>query len=138
MQSVGASFEVEGSRVSQSSLISVIDDDRTVQSALVGLIESTGRRALGFDSAEDFLRSKAMRTYACVITDIQMPGMSGVDLKRYLTAHNIETPVIMITAHAELGLRERAIESGAFCFLQKPFEADDLIHCMERALKTHR
>lgn len=117
------------------SLISVIDDDRSVQTALVGLIESVGWRARGFDSAEDFLRASATQNYACVITDVQMPGMSGVDLKRHFTTHNIQTPVIMITAHAELGLRESAIASGAFCFLQKPFEADELINCVQRALK---
>lgn len=70
------------------------------------------------------------------MTDIQIPGMSGIDLKHYFTTHSIQTPIIMITAYAEVGLRERAIASGAFCFLQKPFEADELIDCIERALKV--
>lgn len=117
-------------------LIAVIDDDRSVQTALVGLLESNGWRARGFDSAEDFLRITATQIYACVITDIQMPGINGIALKRHFTTHNIETPVIMITAHAELGLRESAIASGAFFFLQKPFKADELIDCVEDALNV--
>jgi FixJ family two-component response regulator len=117
------------------SLISIIDDDESLRTALVGLVRSVGLEARSFDSAEEFLKAGALQTFACIITDIQMPGMNGIDLKRHLSAQNVATPVIMITAHAESGIKERALASGAFCFLQKPFEADVLIDCLERALK---
>jgi FixJ family two-component response regulator len=117
------------------SLISIIDDDESLRTALVSLIRSLGLQARSFGSAEEFLNAGEMQSFACIISDIQMPGMSGVDLKRHLTAQDVRTPVIMITAHSEHGLKERALASGAFCFLKKPFDANDLIDCVERALK---
>jgi FixJ family two-component response regulator len=115
-------------------IISVIDDDESLRTALVGLVRSLGYEAHGFGSAEEFLEGGARR-WACIISDIQMPGMSGIDLKRHLTAQAVTTPVIMITARAEPGLKERALASGAACFLKKPFEANALIDCLERALQ---
>ena len=75
------------------------------------------------------------QSFACIITDIQMPGMSGIELKQHLTASQCPVPVIMITARHDPGLEEKAIASGAACFLRKPFEADALIRCLESALK---
>lgn len=105
-----------------------------MRAALVRLVRSLGHEARGFASAEEFLQSDAVDNSSCVISDIQMPGMSGIELKHALAAHQHAQPVIMITARADPGLEEQARASGAFCFLRKPFEADALIGCLERAL----
>jgi FixJ family two-component response regulator len=103
--------------------------------AIVALVRSAGYNAHGFSSAEEFLGYSTVQSFACVITDIQMPGMSGIELKQHLTASQSPVPVIMITARHDPGLEERAIASGAACFLRKPFDADALISCLESALK---
>ena len=123
-------------RVPAGPLISIIDDDESMLSALVSLVRSAGYDARGFTSAEEFLGCGMVPSLACIITDIQMPGMSGIELKQHLEACQFSTPVIMITARHEPGLEERALASGAVCFLRKPFEGDTLIGCIERALKT--
>jgi FixJ family two-component response regulator len=126
---------LEGKTLTGNFLISIIDDDDSLRAALDGLIRSLGHEARSFESAEAFLEAGEVQSCACIISDIQMPGMNGIDLMRHLTAQNVPTPVILITAHAEPSLRERAMASGAFCFLRKPFDADLLIDCLERALK---
>ena len=90
----------------------------------------------GFASAEDFVAANGEGGCDCVITDIHMPGMSGLDLKRLLSARDCRVPVIMITARVEPGLEARAAASGAVCLLTKPFEANALIGCLEKALKA--
>lgn len=115
-------------------LISIIDDDDSLRSALVGLVRSLGYRARGFANAEDFLAAGDGAQSAAIVTDIQMPGLSGIDLKERLSAEGNAAPVIMITARAEPGLQERAFASGALCVLKKPFAAEALIDCLERAL----
>jgi FixJ family two-component response regulator len=115
-------------------LISVIDDDESLRLALVGLIRSLGFQAHGHATAEAFLESGDIGETRCVITDIQMPGMSGIDLKHLLDSRAAAVPVIMITARTEAALIERARRSGALCLLCKPFETDDLIAWLDRAL----
>lgn len=122
--------------MSAGTLISVIDDDESMRIAIVALVQSEGYEARGFASAEEFLRCGSVQSFDCVITDIQMPGMSGIELKWKLAACNCAVPVIMITARQELDLEERALASGAVSFLKKPFEADVLIACLEKAVKT--
>jgi FixJ family two-component response regulator len=122
--------------VQAGPLISIIDDDDSMRSAVVALIRSAGYDARGFASAEEFLGCGTVESFACIITDIQMPGMSGIALQQHLTATKVSTPVIMITARHEPGLEEAARASGAVCFLHKPFEADTLIACIEKALKS--
>jgi FixJ family two-component response regulator len=102
--------------------------------ALVESLCSLGYRACGFASAEEFFAAGARTSCDCVITDIQMPGMSGFDLMRLLMAGDWRVPVIMITARREPGLEARAAASGAICLLRKPFGADALIGCLEKAL----
>jgi FixJ family two-component response regulator len=121
--------------VSGKVLISIVDDDESLRSALVGLVRSLGYEARGFESAEHFLRDDGMQDASCIITDIQMPGMSGIDLKRHLTATGCAVPTIMITARPEKELETSAHASGAICLLRKPFEADVLIECVEKALE---
>lgn len=118
----------------KSAVISIIDDDLATRSALSALMRAKGFEAKVYESAEDFLRAEAYDTSQCVITDIQMPGMSGIDLKYRLNDGHCTVPVIMITARVEQRLYDLARESGAFCLLRKPFKADALIECIERAL----
>jgi FixJ family two-component response regulator len=125
----------KGRRVPAGPSISIIDDDESMRSAVVALVRSAGYEAQGFASAEDFLGCGTVKSFACIITDIQMPGMSGIELKQHLTASQCPVPVIMVTARHDHGLEERAIASGAACFLRKPFDADELIGCLEGALK---
>ena len=106
-----------------------------MRSAVVALVRSAGYDAHGFACAEEFLGSGKVESFACIITDIQMPGMSGIELKEHLVASQFPVPVIMITARHDPGLEEEAIASGAACFMRKPFEADVLIRCLEDALK---
>jgi FixJ family two-component response regulator len=117
-------------------LISIIDDDASLRRAVVALVRSAGYDACGFASAEEFLAGGAVQSFGCIITDIHMPGMSGIELKEHLTASQSPVPVIMMTARRDPGLEEAAMASGAACFLRKPFEADELVACLERALKT--
>lgn len=106
-----------------------------MRSAVAALVRSAGYDAHAFASAEEFLGSGIVANFACVITDIQMPGMSGIELKHHLTASKSSVPVIMITARHDPGLEEKALAGGAVCFLRKPFEADAFIRCIEKALK---
>ena len=116
-------------------LISIVDDDASMRDALVGLVRSLGYDARGFASAEDFLACGDLSRFSCTITDIQMPGMNGFDLKRRLDERH-DMPVIMITARSDPGLKEKAISVGAVCFLHKPFDTDVLIDCLKRALRA--
>ena len=117
-----------------SPLISVIDDDELFLQALAGLLRSLGFETRTYSSAEEFMRSGACEASRCVITDIQMPGLSGIDLKRQLDDRHCVVPVVMITARAEARLHKQALESGAFCLLRKPFKASDLIECVGKAM----
>ncbi len=112
--------------------ITIIDDDDSLRTALAGLVRSLGYHASEFASAEDFLASTGNSD--CIVTDIQMPGLSGIELKHELTRKGDETPVIMITARGDAGLEQRARASGASCFLKKPFETSELVTCIESAL----
>jgi FixJ family two-component response regulator len=118
----------------KSAIISIIDDDVATRSALAALMRSKGFDAKAYESAEDFLQAGAQATSQCIITDIQMPGLSGIELKQRLNDGKCAIPVIMITARAEKRLHNLAIESGAFCLLRKPFKSQALLECVERAL----
>ena len=121
--------------MSRERLIAVIDDDASFRVALVESLSSLGYSAHGFASAEEFIAGDGTEPYDCAITDIYMPGMSGFDLMRQLLARHSSLPVIMITADAEPGLEARVAAIGAVCLLRKPFEADALTDCLERAMK---
>src|SRR6202000_1609495 len=112
--------------------IAVIEDNSSFRSALVEALCSLGYCARGFESAEAFIADDGEENCDRIITDIHMPGMSGFDLKRVLAARGSTRPVIMVTALADPGLKAEAKASGAICLLQKPFELDALIDCLER------
>src|ERR1700740_2613831 len=105
-----------------SGLIAIVDDDESVQSALQDLIESDGLSTSCFGSAEQFLDSGARHQAACLIADIRMPGMSGLELQAKLKAERCRIPIIFITAHGDAGMRIQAMREGAVEFLGKPFD----------------
>jgi FixJ family two-component response regulator len=121
--------------VSKEPFLAVIDDDESFRAALVELLSSIAYDVRGFACAEEFVAARVVESYDCIITDIHMPGMSGIDLQQLLVSRECRIPVIMITARAEPGLEGRAVSSGAVCLLRKPFEADALIGRLERVLK---
>ena len=120
--------------VSRELLIAVIDDDESFRLALVDSLGSLGYGARGFASAEEFIALEADASCSCVITDIHMPGMSGLDLARILTTRRRGVPVVMVTARSDLGIDARAAANGAICLLRKPFNTEALIDCFEKAL----
>jgi FixJ family two-component response regulator len=120
-----------------SALISIIDDDRSVREAIQGLIRSLGYATAVFGSAEEYLDSGRLQDTACIITDLQMPGLSGIDLQRRLIADGHRTPIIFVTAFPSDRLRQHALDAGAFGFLDKPFDEPSLIACIDRALQHH-
>ena len=119
-------------------MIAIVDDDRSVREAAKTLVGSLGYATAAFASAEEFLQSGRLRETACLITDVQMPGMSGVDLHDHLTANGHSTPVIFVTAYPEESVRVRALDAGAFGFLSKPFTEESLIECLNLALEHYR
>lgn len=121
--------------MSTEPLVAVIDDDDPFRTALVESLCSFGYRVRGFASAEEFIAANLEPSCNCIITDIHMPGMNGLDLKRHLAARSSKVPVIMITARAEERLEARVAACGAVCLLRKPFESDDLIGWLKRLMK---
>ena len=114
--------------------IAVIDDDDSMRNAVEGLVRSIGHEATGFESADDFLASNARRLVSCIVTDIQMPGRSGLDLQKVLALEEDRTPIIFVTALPQEDIRRRAAEASSHRLLIKPFEPDDLIRCIEDAV----
>jgi FixJ family two-component response regulator len=115
--------------------VAVVDDDEAVRAALSNLLASLDLGVAAFASAEAFLASPACRDSACLITDIQMPGMSGLDLQRHLAGEGNRIPVILITAFPHDRLRQQAEADGALGFFAKPFDGRLMIDCIERALR---
>jgi FixJ family two-component response regulator len=120
--------------VAKAPTVAVVDDDDAVRDALSNHLSSLGLTVATFASAEAFLASPACADAACLIADIQMPGMSGLDLQRHLAGSGNRIPVILITAFPRDHLRQQAEAEGAFGFLAKPFDGRLMIDCIERAL----
>ena len=118
-----------------SQLVAIVDDDRSVQSALKDLMESAGLLARSFGSAEEFLESDERNQTACLLTDIRMPGMSGLELQEKLKAEGSRIPIIFITAHGDAKMKKQAMSAGALEFLSKPFDDDILLAKTRLALK---
>jgi FixJ family two-component response regulator len=114
--------------------ISIVDDDESVREALKSFLKSAGFEAEAFASAEELLSSGHLSGAACLILDVRMPGMSGVELQDRLTASQERVPIIFISAHADDEARERALASGAVDFLQKPFSDEALLNAIEAAV----
>jgi len=120
------------------SVISIIDDDASVRTATNNLLSSHGYLVHTFASAEEFLQSARLNDSSCVIADVQMPAMSGLDLLTHMRARGYAAPFIFITAFPEESFRTRALKAGAICFLAKPFAGLDLINCVEAAVSGPR
>lgn len=118
------------------SVISVIDDDPSIRVATDNLLKSRGYTVQTFASAEEFLRSSHLGKTSCVIADVQMPAMSGLDLPEAMRAKGYNAAFIFITAFPDENLRARAMKAGATCFLAKPFAAPTLIGCLDAALEA--
>ena len=116
-------------------VISIIDDDASMRAGLNNLVKSLGYAACAFASAEAFLKSVHLRETWCVIADVRMPAMSGVELQSYLRRQGCGVPFIFVTAVLEESVRKHALDDGAICFLTKPFDEDVLIGCLDRALR---
>ena len=116
------------------TLISIVDDDESVREATKDLIWSLGYAAATFASAEDYLRSDHIADTSCLIADVQMPGMSGIELQDRLIADGHRTPIIFVTAFPEAKIRARVLRAGAYGFLSKPLNDESLIACLEMAL----
>ncbi len=121
-----------------SRLVAIVDDDESVQRALQDLIESDDLTALCFDSAEQFLDSEARNTAACLIADIRMPGMSGLELQTKLKTERCRIPIIFITANGDAEMRIHAMREGAVEFLSKPFDDEVLLQAVNAALGRGR
>lgn len=116
-------------------MVSIVDDDPLAREGIRELVESLGYKARAFVSAQDFLQSGAIAVTGCVITDLQMPGLNGLELQEGLRARGYCTPVILITAYPNEKHRSRAMNAGAIGFLSKPFEEQTLVECLTAAMK---
>jgi FixJ family two-component response regulator len=123
--------------LSAISAILVIDDDASVRIAIDNLLSSHGYRVHTFATAEECLQSARLNDSSCVVADIQMPGMSGLDLLSHMHAQGQAKPFIFITAFPEESVRARALKAGAICFLAKPFAGPALIDCVEAAVNRN-
>jgi FixJ family two-component response regulator len=117
------------------NLISVVDDDESVRRTTTLLIESFGFRAAAFESAEIFLRSGHLHDTSCLIVDVQMPGMNGLQLQSHLAAAGCGIPIIFITAYESKDSSQRAMQAGAAAFLGKPFSDEQLLQIIRSALR---
>jgi FixJ family two-component response regulator len=120
------------------AMVFVIDDDESMREALHSLIRSVGLRVVTFGSADEFLQSERPDVPACLILDVRMPGLSGLDLQRDLSEGNIHIPIIFITGHGDIPMSVRAMKAGAVEFLTKPFRDQDLLDAIQQALDRDR
>ena len=120
----------------RDAIISIIDNEDSIRSSVGSLIRSVGLSVNLFCSAESFVYSPDFSKTSCLILDIQMPGMSGLELQSLLVKSGFQIPIIFITGFADPSIRKRAMEGGAVCILDKPFQSDSLIKCLERALQA--
>jgi FixJ family two-component response regulator len=120
----------------KAKMVAIVDDDDLMRTALQGLLKSAGLLAQSFASAEEFLRSGHQRDTACLITDIRMPGMSGLELQAHLNADQCRIPTIFITAHGDAKMRMQAMRAGAVEFLAKPFDDEALLESVRAALES--
>lgn len=120
------------------STVFVIDDDPSVRRAIQGLLKSVGLRSESFGSAQDFLARSPADGPSCLILDVRLPGLSGLDFQRQLAEAGVQTPIIFITAHADVPMSVKAMKSGAVEFLSKPFHDQDLLDAVRLALERDR
>jgi FixJ family two-component response regulator len=120
----------------KTKLVAILDDDDSMRTALQGLLKAVGLPAQAFASAEEFLKSGQQYKTACLIADIRMPGMSGLELQAQLNAEHCRIPTIFITAHGDTKMRMQALRAGAVEFLSKPFDDEVLLESVRAALES--
>jgi FixJ family two-component response regulator len=120
----------------KTKLVTIVDDDHSMRDALQGLLKAVGLPSQAFASAEEFLKSGQQHQTACLITDIRMPGISGLELQARLNAEHCKIPTIFITAHGDARMRMRALRAGAVEFLAKPFDDEALLETVRAALES--
>src|SRR6266849_4502989 len=120
----------------KTKLVAIVDDDDLMRNALQGMLKSVGLPSQAFESAEEYLNSGQQHQTACLIADIRMPGMSGLELQAKLNAEHCRIPTIFITAHGDTKMRMQALRAGAVEFLAKPFDDDALLGSVRAALES--
>jgi FixJ family two-component response regulator len=120
----------------KANMVAIVDDDDLMRTALQGLLKSAGLVAQAFASAEEFLKSGHQQNTGCLITDIRMPGMSGLELQAQLNADHYRIPTIFITAHGDAKMRMQAMRAGAVEFLAKPFNDEALLESVRAAMES--
>ena len=119
-------------------IVAAVDDDFRIRESIASLLESAGYAPVVFSSAEEFLQSGTLAVATCVISDVRMPGMDGIELQRRIRLERPALPVILISAHHNAEVRQTAIDEGAVDFLYKPFDATDLLKIIQSALTNSR
>ena len=120
------------------AIVFVVDDDPSIREAIKSLLSLEGLRVEAFGTAREFLRAERPNLPGCVVLDVELPGLSGLDLQRELAAHGIKLPVIFITGYGDIPMSVRAMKAGATEFLTKPFRDQDLLDAIEQALERDR
>ena len=121
--------------MARAPLISIVDDDDSLRNSLGNLLRSVGLRVQEFASADAFLASQDVRETACLVLDVRMPGMNGIELQRHIVAADWRLPIVFVTSHADDDARARALGAGAVGFLYKPFREQELLDAIDTALR---
>lgn len=116
----------------------VIDDDADIRTSIEGLLEEAGFRAISFEKAEDFLRDARFNGPSCIILDVSLPGINGLEFQQQLREAGVRTPIIFLTAHGDIPMTVRALKSGAVEFFTKPIDDEDLLRAIQQALARDR
>ena len=124
--------------MAERPLVAIVDDDESIRNATRDLLRAAGFSTATFEDAESFLASASRASAACVVADIRMPGMTGLELYQALVASGDGIPTVIITAHPEDVTQSRAREAGITCYLSKPFAPDELVECVREALAKPR
>ena len=120
------------------AIVFVVDDDLSIREAIESLVKLAGLRVESFGSAQEFLRAERPDLPGCVVLDVELPGLSGLDLQRELATHGIKLPIIFITGYGDIPMSVRAMKAGALEFLTKPFRDQDLLDAIQQALERDR
>jgi FixJ family two-component response regulator len=124
--------------VPHRALVAIIDDDDSIRSATGNLLEAAGYATATFQSADEFLRAQSRHQVSCIVTDMRMPGMTGLDLFEALVAANGAIPTVLVTAYPDEAVRMRARQAGILCYLSKPFSPEELCACVDAAIARAR
>ena len=123
--------------MAERPLVAIVDDDESIRNATRDLLRAAGFSTATFEDAESFLGSASRASASCVVADIRMPGMTGLELYQTLVASGDGIPTVIITAHPEDATRSRAREAGITCYLSKPFAPDELVECVREAPRSY-